>query len=244
VAYREFQPRPELSDLVACTWERRVPVDDGPGATRVLPDGCIDLIWRDGGLLVAGPDRQAFMSPLRPGETIVGIRLRPGAAGGVLGLPASELRDTRVELDAVWEKAGDELAERVDAADAPHFRRRALEDALLERLSTARQPDTLVLAAARLLGRPGSRVGALRDALGVSERQLLRRFQAAVGYGPKTLDRVLRFQRFVSMAPHEDLARAAADLGYADQAHMTRECVQLSGLTPARLASTLPPAPD
>jgi AraC-like DNA-binding protein len=64
-------------------------------------------------------------------------------------------------------------------------------------------------------------VSFLSDALGVSERQLLRRFDKAVGYGPKTLDRVLRFQRFRSRAPSvargdEDLVRVAADLGYAD----------------------------
>jgi AraC-like DNA-binding protein len=51
----------------------------------------------------------------------------------------------------------------------------------------------------------------------------------------------LRFQRFVSQAPavasgEIDLARLAADLGYADQSHLTRECVRLSGMTPRRLA--------
>jgi methylphosphotriester-DNA--protein-cysteine methyltransferase len=70
---------------------------------------------------------------------------------------------------------------------------------------------------------------------------LRRRCQAAVGYGPKTLQRVLRFRRFVSRvdatpAARIDLAALAADAGYADQAHLTRECAQLSGLTPAALA--------
>ena len=95
-----------------------------------------------------------------------------------------------------------------------------------------------MLAAVRRLGRPGTRIGELSDALGTSERQLLRRFHGAVGYGPKTLDRVLRFQRFLARARRDgDLARTAAELGYADQSHLTRECVRLSGLTPARLAA-------
>ena len=73
----------------------------------------------------------------------------------------------------------------------------------------------------------GSRVDRLAEALGISDRQLRRRFHRAVGYGPKTLDRVLRFRRFVArvceMAARDgDLARMAAELGYADQAHMTR----------------------
>lgn len=106
-----------------------------------------------------------------------------------------------------------------------------------------RGPDPLVLAATRRLGFPGSRVEWLADALGISDRQLRRRFHRFVGYGPKTLDRILRFRRLVSQSPairsgDGDLARLAAELGYADQAHMTRDCVALSGLTPGRLAAT------
>jgi len=98
-----------------------------------------------------------------------------------------------------------------------------------------------VSRAATLLHDPSARTDAVADEIGLSERQLRRRCHAAAGYGPKTLQRVLRFQRFVRMldAPAQqlDLASAAARAGYADQAHLTRECAALSGLTPATLAS-------
>jgi len=118
---------------------------------------------------------------------------------------------------------------------------------LLARLRDAGEPDRLVLAAADWLGRPGTCVSALGRLLGIGERQLRRRFDGAVGYGPKVLDRVLRFQRLVAAAPaiaagDDALARVAAELGYADQAHLTRECKRLSGLTPARLADAWAPA--
>jgi transcriptional regulator GlxA family with amidase domain len=67
---------------------------------------------------------------------------------------------------------------------------------------------------------------------------LRRRFHDAVGYGPKTLQRVLRLRRFLALAEATaapDLARAAAEAGYADQAHLTNECGELAGLTPAAL---------
>jgi AraC-like DNA-binding protein len=243
VRYREFRPAPELSSVVSCTWERAVPRADAPAANRVLPDGSVDLIWRGDDLVLAGPDRGPFMSPLPPGETVVGLRLRRGLAGHVLGVPASELRDARLSLEDVWNRPGAELAERIGAAETPDRRRQALEGAVQARLERLPEPDVLVLAAVRRLGMPGSRVGTLSAALGMSERQLLRRFNAAIGYGPKMLDRVLRFQRFLSLAPalaagDEALARAAADLGYADQAHLTRDCAQLSGVTPARLVAS------
>src|SRR3954471_13041132 len=75
VAYREFRARHELSDLVACTWERPVPRNGGPPAHRVVPDGCVDLIWRGSELLVAGPDNGPVMSRVAGGHTVVGLRL-------------------------------------------------------------------------------------------------------------------------------------------------------------------------
>ena len=239
MAYSEFPTLVELADLVTCTWEREVPRAGAPPAQRVVPDGA----WTWSGAVRTcslGPDSGLSMSPLEPGETIVGLRLRPGIAGRALGLPASELRDTRMPLSDVWRRAGAELAARVGEAETPLRRRRVLEAALLHRRSRMDEPDRLVLAAIRELGLPGSRVRSLSEALATSERQLLRRFRAAVGYGPKTLDRVLRFQRFVARAPDvlrgdDGLARVAAELGYVDQSHLTRDCVRLAGVTPTRL---------
>jgi AraC-like DNA-binding protein len=236
VSYREFEPRPELRDLVTCTWERHVPAG-GAIRSRILPDGCVDLIWRMGELQIAGPDRGPFMSAVG-GETITGLRLRPGAAGQVLGLPASELLELRLPLSDVRRLDG--LSDRIAAAPSSAARRAELERALLQRRPEIGALDPLMQAAAARLGRPAARVGELSEDLGTSERQLRRRFHDAVGYGPKTLDRILRFQRFVARAPalaagEGDLARMAAELGYADQAHLTRECSRLSGLTPREL---------
>jgi AraC-like DNA-binding protein len=211
----------------------------------VLPDGCVDLVWRGDDLVVAGPDLGPWMSAMQPGETVVGLRLRPGLAGPALGLPASELRDRRLPLADVWGRQGAELTERVGESATSASRRRALEDALLRLIAEIGEPDPLLAAAVGRLGRPGTRVGSLSDAVGIGDRQLRRRFDAAVGYGPKVLDRVLRFQRFVSRARAvadgvDGLARVAADLGYADQAHLSRECRRLSGLSPTQLAASRP----
>ena len=248
VAYREWAPPPALAPWVRRVWELTVEGHGGPG--RVLPDGCMDLVVMGGALLVAGPDTGPVPVARKPGETVVGIRFHPGAGPAVLGPAASELRDTRVPLDAVWGRDGWQLQERV--ADVPPPAGLAvLQAQLLARLrAAAADPDPLVAAAVRLLERrpalPG-RVGGLGTALGLGERQLRRRFLAAVGYGPKTLARVLRFQRLLELldqpgpdAPggargRPSLAMAAADAGYADQAHMTTECTRLAGLPPTAL---------
>jgi AraC-like DNA-binding protein len=239
-AYREFAPPRQLHSVVACRWVRRVPRKPGGGTTLILPDGCVDLIWRDGKLMVAGLDGRARPSPIRPGETIVGLRLRPGVAGAVLGVPASEVLDEHPALDEVVDRGAGELAERLSETNDEIEAFELVEGLVTTQLQET-EPDPIVLAATRRLGFSGSRVDSLAEALGISDRQLRRRFHRAVGYGPKTLDRVLRFRRLVSRAPAIEsgdaaLARIAADLGYADQAHMTRDCLSLSGLTPPHLA--------
>jgi len=91
-----------------------------------------------------------------------------------------------------------------------------------------------------LLDGPGTTVGHVASEVALSERQLERRFRESVGYGPKTLQRILRFRRFLSELGKEpessgDLARIAAETGYSDQAHLTRESRELSGLSPTQL---------
>jgi AraC-like DNA-binding protein len=238
--YMEFAPSPPLHALISCRWVRELPDDQPDDSTLVLPDGCVDLIWRDGKVVVAGLDRTARRSPVRAGTEIVGVRLRPGVAGAVFGIPASELVDVQLPLDEVLESRASGLAERLDGARGREAEHLLLEGLVASAIADA-SPDPLVLAATRRLGFPGSRVDELAKALGISERQLRRRFHQSVGYGPKTLDRVLRFRRLVSRAQaisdgDVDLARLAADLGYADQAHMSRDSVRLTGMPPARLA--------
>ena len=220
--YREFAAAP-----LDCLWVREVPA--GGVTTEILPDGCSDLVWQAGrGAFVAGPDTGPLPVTSAPGAVLVGARFRPGTGGAALGLPLSELRNLRVDLDALRLDLAEQLHAELDPGEA--MRRVA---AVATALATA-PADGAVAEAVRRLDRPRARVETLADDLGLSERQLRRRCHAAVGYGPKTLARVLRFRRFLASADG-DLARAALDAGYADQSHLTRECTRLAGRPPAAL---------
>jgi AraC-like DNA-binding protein len=247
--YWEWAPPPELGGSVACLWARVFPPGEAGGDTPVLPDACCDLIWQSGRrIFVAGPDTGPWSSPLPAGTALAGIRLLPGAGGPALGLPLSELLDQRVGLSDLGTAAGARLARRLVPALTPAQALRLLATEVGGQIKDS-PADPLVTEAARMLGRPRADVGEVADRLGVGERQLLRRCRAAAGYGPATLRRVLRFRRFVSQvdtgegAPGgPDLARLAAGTGYADQAHLTHECVRLAGLPPAALAAQRRPA--
>ncbi|MEU7283180.1 helix-turn-helix domain-containing protein [Streptomyces sp. NPDC045431] len=198
------------------------------GTGRVLPDGCMDLLWTDGRLLVAGPDTRAYV-PENPGDAYAGVRFAPGHAPLILGVPAHELRDRRVELDALWPGPRvRRLAERVSAA---RDRAAALEELALRLAADAPRPDPLVRAVVAGLdaGRP---VAATAAAVGLGARQLHRRSLDAFGYGPKTLARVLRLQRALARVREGvPYARAAVEAGCADQAHLAREVRALAGTT-------------
>ncbi len=223
--YRERPAPADLRHAVACLWMRQ-----GSGVVRVLPDACVDIVWRRGqGAVVAGPDTGPWESRVEPGDVLHGVRFRPGAGGPALAVPLSELRDRRIALGELGLDEREELRGDADPQAVP-----ALLHAAAARLVAAGPPDRAVQTAVVRLLDPGQRVDALAADLGFNERQLRRRFQDSVGYGPKVLQRVLRLRRFLAAERH-DLARAALQAGYADQAHLTRECRRLTGLSPGRL---------
>ncbi|SCL22004.1 AraC-type DNA-binding protein [Micromonospora pallida] len=211
-------------------WTSTVPADTV--ATRVLPDGCLDLLWSSrSGLLVAGPDRTAYLSVSGPGERWVGLRLPPGTGPAVLGVPADELRDRRVPLADLWgDRATAELAERADRAPGE-----ALTAVALTRLRAAGGVDPLgVRVAGRLAA--GATVATTAAEVGLDPRVLHRRCLALFGYGPKTLARILRMRRALALArTGTPLAEVAARSGYADQAHLTRDVRALAGVPPTVL---------
>ncbi|WP_237706750.1 helix-turn-helix transcriptional regulator [Kribbella flavida] len=220
VAYRERPARVPGAVL----WTRTA---DGR-AYRVLPDGCMDLLWIEGTLVVAGPDSRAYDGSAEGGTRFAALRFAPGRAPSLLGVPAREVLDQRVPLAELWSaRRVRRLADRVGTAADPAV---ALEDAASELFDQA--PDPLTTHVLRGVRR-GLGVPELAAGVGLSERQLHRRCLDAFGYGPKMLDRVLRLNRALDRARSgSPLAEVAARTGYADQAHFSRDVKALTGVPP------------
>jgi AraC-like DNA-binding protein len=203
----------------ATAWRSLAP--PGGWANRILPDGCLDIIWNDGRVFVAGPDTVAEVGTSPAGTRFRALRFADGVGPAVLGVPADELTDREVPLEDLWPAA--EVRRLAEAADPLA----ALEDAAARRWQT---PDRamVALAAGARAGRP---VGAMADSLGLSPRQLQRRCKTSFGYGPKLLTRILRLQRALDLARHgRPFADVSATVGYADQAHLAREVKALAGV--------------
>jgi AraC-like DNA-binding protein len=234
--YAEFAPDGALADVLTCEWVRTCSAE---GQILVLPDGCVDVVWRsDGQLFIAGPDRGPVAHHHQAATDFVGLRLKPGTAATVLGVPVDELCDQQMPLSSLWGRSAERLSDRLMSVETPTQRRRVLATEVMNRVANAAL-DTHVIAAASALARPTT-VADLRERAGLGARQLRRRFVQQVGYGPKTYERVMRFRRFLALAnagrqASGGLAALAFAAGYADQAHLTRECRRLADRTPAQL---------
>lgn len=175
----------------------------------------------------------------------VQVNLTPMAAHAFLGQPMNELSNRVVALEDVLPARARDLAERL--ADAGDWEQRfaLLDEVLTSRLADARRPSAEVVWAYRALERSGGRVriGALADTLGRSRRHLIARFREQVGLPPKTVARILRFDRTVElMRKGSGLAALAYECGYADQAHLNRDFRQFTGTTPGELQRRLDPS--
>lgn len=235
--FRERRVAPALSDIFACVWTHRMPEAAAPPVI-VAPDGTIDLQWIDGSLRIAGPDKEPQTEIIQAGTTIIGFRFHPGVARAWLGLPISEITSQRVALEDLWGGRARRLAEDIHDAEG-------IEGALLGCQLEQPGGDRIMRAAFALIAKgPPSSVALipwLCRALHMSERSLRRRFDENFGYGPKTLDRILRYQRFrrlYAASSGTPTALLALDAGYADQAHLVRESRRLTGLTPRGLLAS------
>jgi AraC-like DNA-binding protein len=226
-SYRERPAPAGLAGVVACVWRNETTT---ARELRVLPGGCMDLIWMDGAVHVAGPDTRAFLATMAPRQVLTGLRFRPGAAPGVLGVPAWALRDQRLRLEDLW--PGTAVSQRIAEMHNPAA---GLAAAVVGRIT---EPDLALSAVLRRL-QTGFSVAATADALGWTERTLHRRCRDAFGYGPAVLRRILRFRLALRVAGQgASCAVTAACAGYADQAHLAREVRALAGIPLGQLVAS------
>jgi AraC-like DNA-binding protein len=223
---------------------------------RILPSGTFELVFnlrddelriyaaspreqcrRFSGALISGPYAGSFATDTEEEASILGVHFKPGGAAALLGVPAGELANAHVDLDAVWGPSAAELRERLCAARAPAERFHLLENALMARLADPPRRHGAVRCALGLLthshGR--ARVRDVAHAVDLSQRRLIAAFTNEVGLTPKLFGRVQRFQRALALARDNalDWAELATGCGYFDQSHLIRDFVAFAGMSPA-----------
>jgi transcriptional regulator GlxA family with amidase domain len=169
---------------------------------------------------------------------LLGVRFWPGGAYPFITLPQYELADNALNLDAIWGGLVPELESRMRDARTNNDLVACVETVLLSRLNQFRTPDEAVFAAVSLISRTGGLVSieTLADEMGMSLRQLDRRFNSRVGLPPKALCRIIRLQRLLKMLEHKgtgaEWARLAHECGYYDQSHFIKDFKAFAGMEP------------
>lgn len=243
-SYVERPPLPGLAGAVRAVWVQRT--GDEAYVQRHLPTGGVEIRFPIGGHpQLVGPLTGPEIEVIPARTTVVGVRFQPGAAPP-LPVALNELADQRVSLAEVRGSSAGRLQEAVARAGTPQRGLMVLQACLLREFRGAAGADPLVRVAVKAL-MPWHRVSidVLAAHLALSSSQLRRRCLHAVGVSPKVLQRVLRFQGFLALAQAgaaasgrrdaDGVAGLAADAGYADQAHLSRESLRLAGLTPRQL---------
>ena len=249
-----YKPPPPLGDFVDQLW-----LSQGPAPAhemeRLLPDATVELVInlhqdviylydRDDrhrrstapGCIVSGPRTRYFVIDTRDQVATMGVHFRPGGAFPFFRMPASELTDQSIALDALWGSAASELRERLLATPAPEAKFRVLEACLLEQLAKPLERHPVVSFGIQQLRNAGRPVAQVVDQTGFSQRRFIELFGDQVGLTPKRFSRVSRFQRVVQMAHRAgeiDWADFALDCGYYDQAHFIHDFQSFAGITPA-----------
>jgi AraC-like DNA-binding protein len=229
--------------------------DGRPVRHRVLPVTLTTLIIDIGGAarVVTGPRDAPTVHTETAWATGVTVGLTPAGVSTLLGVPVPELVGATVRLADLLGRVDADLADRLHAATDWPARFALLDEALAARVERPRPPhppwrasalvppDPLVQAAFVRLHRPDAPgVGALAGRLGVSRRYLELGFRRLVGLSPGTVARIARFQRAVGLlARRADPSRTAAECGYADQPHLSRDVRQMAGVTPTELFALL-----
>lgn len=238
--YQEIRPAPDLVGLVQSVWYRRIGSTESGHEVRIVPDGCMDLLWSQNELRVAGPDTTAWLNRMVAGTEIFGLRFLPAVAAPLLRWPASEVINARPRAADLSRSWAARVTDRLEAD--PVGTHTVLQDAVRSLLRDGAAPDPLVRHLCRVIdgANPDDdlRVASLADEVGISERQLHRRCLVGLGYGIKTYSRIVRLQHYLALQQSDSpatLADRAAQAGYADQAHLARDVRLLTSLSPSAL---------
>jgi AraC-like DNA-binding protein len=169
---------------------------------------------------------------------IAGVHFKPWGMSPFVDMPATELRDRWVPVDAVWQRSLDRIRNQVGEIASATGTLRVLEEELRSRLagSSSRGLDLVRHTGRRLETANGAiPVGALTDAAGVSGNHLATLFKSHVGVTPKRVARIYRFARLIlsvdALRP-VDWSELAHTAGYFDQAHFCKEFKDFTGHTP------------
>lgn len=256
--YNTFEPHADLSAFINCYWTLESPMENSPERQRIVPDGCMEMIFHYGDLYKQYLESESFI--IQPKCFVFGQITKPLyiEATGVTGIfairfhtdgftpfatiPIAAMENRAVPLDELFGEAGILLQNDILAAVTTEDRITIVERFLLEALTDAGQIDrTIKSSIAMMLELKGQlSIDALSENLSVNRRMLERKFSSVVGVSPKQLSKIVRLQSTLKMLLKNDFksfTAVAHENNYCDQAHFIKEFKEFTGVSPKEFYS-------
>jgi AraC-like DNA-binding protein len=244
--YFEFDPAPPLAAHVSSYWGMTIGMQVPRGfGHQIVPDGCIVIACSHAATgevrsSLVGPRAEQLTVTVNPGDRFWGVRFWPDAGGGVLHEEPRRLHGHLVAplTEPAWALA---LARAMAVCGDEAAAARVADEHLAAPVAAAPPLDAVVRASvvALIASNGEMEIAELARGVGLSLRQLERRFGAATGLNPKQFARIRRMRsalaHLLSPSPRT-WSEVAADFGYADHSHLVRDFGQLAGLTPTEAA--------
>lgn len=252
--YQTFQPHSDVASLVKCYWTLEVPAEASPQKQRIIPDGCMEMIF------LLGDDVKRYTSEnefiIQPRALVVGqitepfiiqptgyvhcfaARFYPYGFANFITTPLKDLENKETPIDRLFEAGpAKELEQKIISAATTQQRIELIETFLLNKLHEAATIDHIVQTTIdALLSTKGSTAikTILKEDLS-KRRQLERKFFRQVGLSPKQLGKVIRLQTALKIMlgeKAETLTQIAYESEYYDQAHFIKDFKDFTGINP------------
>lgn len=253
--YQTFEIIAELNAFVKCAWTLESPALAVEQKQRIVPDGCMEMIFHYGDLYRQYQNDEEYIIQPRCfvfGQITLPLDIAPSGATGIFAvrfnpdgfLPFSQLNAQQMENRAVplaelFGGIGLRLEEEVLTAKSTTERIRIVETFLLDKLRETETANNVVKSCVNaMLNLNGQvNVGHLSEQLKINRRQLERKFAANVGLSPKQLNKIIRLQTALKMLLEkrfDNLTDLAYEASYYDQAHFIKDFKEFTGLSPKK----------
>lgn len=248
MSYREAAPSADVSHLVFSFWEFSTATEDfGTIQHEIFPDGCVSLFYHRSEkfnlrrVAFNGLNLESVTVPVFPKDIFWGMRISPAACANVLRFDPADFRNVRVMEAERFLHLTRGLLEKLNACEN-FVEAVAVFENHLRKLNFGRDVcDEKVAQALQIIEETGGeiKIAELAEQLNLSARQLERRFKAASGLSPKQFARTRRLRATaVALVENKRVnwARRAAEMGFTDQAHLSREFVSVTKRSPNSFA--------
>ena len=256
--YRQYDVNETLLPFVKCFWSLESEVAPVPEKQRIVPDGCMEMIFHYGdlyrqyqpdGLFIIQPRCFVFgqiTSPLEIEPTgfsgIIAARFHPDGFAPFLSFPINEMENKAVALEKIFGAEAADFENNVLSASSNEERIKLIESFLINKLSLPEAADRIAKSSVEILLNYNGQVSVdeLAEQLNINRRQLERKFSSAIGLSPKQLSKVIRLQATLKMLQQKQftsLTSLAYESGYYDQAHFIKDFKEFTGMSPKQFYS-------